>query len=110
MCYWEHQTLALALQLAPGSFAYAAVAAPRPLFSCRCGNVAAILELDEHLNKSFKVSHVTGTLQRMQACSRSTSLCYKEPSHHWRVWCLFFWMRYQEDDECSVSALFLPKM
>ncbi len=23
---------------------------------CRCGNVAAILELDEHLNKSFKVS------------------------------------------------------
>ena len=22
---------------------------------CRCGNVAAILELDEHLNKSFKV-------------------------------------------------------
>lgn len=24
--------------------------------SCRCGNVAAILELDEHLNKSFKVT------------------------------------------------------
>ena len=24
---------------------------------CRCGNVAAILELDEHLNKSFKVWH-----------------------------------------------------
>lgn len=23
---------------------------------CRCGNVAAILELDEHLNKSFKVT------------------------------------------------------
>jgi serine/threonine-protein phosphatase 4 catalytic subunit len=22
---------------------------------CRCGNIAAILELDEHLNKSFKV-------------------------------------------------------
>ncbi len=26
------------------------------MMSCRCGNVAAILELDEHLNKSFKVS------------------------------------------------------
>jgi hypothetical protein len=29
------------------------------LLSCvlaRCGNIAAILELDEHLNKNFKVS------------------------------------------------------
>jgi len=25
---------------------------------CRCGNVAAILELDEHLNKSFKVRNI----------------------------------------------------
>ena len=24
-------------------------------FVCRCGNVAAILELDEHLNKNFKI-------------------------------------------------------
>lgn len=25
------------------------------LFFCRCGNVAAILELDENLNKQFRV-------------------------------------------------------
>jgi hypothetical protein len=27
---------------------------------CRCGNIAAILELDEHLNKNFKVNWGAG--------------------------------------------------
>ena len=48
---------ALSLEMQPGTMGgqlgILAEATLCPL--CRCGNVAAILELDEHLNKSFKV-------------------------------------------------------
>lgn len=42
------------------------------MMDCRCGNVAAILELDEHLSKNFKVGrHTPGTEQSIRhTCTR----------------------------------------
>ena len=34
----------------------------------RCGNVAALLELDEHLNKSYKIFEASPELVRHERC------------------------------------------
>jgi serine/threonine-protein phosphatase 4 catalytic subunit len=43
------------LQRRPGCARTAGAERPAPARPCRCGNVAAILELDEHLSKNYKV-------------------------------------------------------
>jgi len=46
----------------------------KKLCTCRCGNVAAILELDENLNKQFRVFEAAPHVSVLHLCNMS-GLC-----------------------------------